>query len=73
MKYKIIKKRDEALGYDKYKETAEYKQKFEKKQDMIKGVFRETGRLALSKAVVLRFPKYNSNQQQLLFYLLFFL
>jgi hypothetical protein len=27
MKYKIIKKRDEALGYDKYKETEEYKQK----------------------------------------------
>jgi hypothetical protein len=31
MKYKIIKKRDEALGYDKYKETEEYKQKIEKK------------------------------------------
>jgi hypothetical protein len=30
MKYKIIKKRDEALGYDKYKETEEYKQKMEK-------------------------------------------
>jgi len=27
MRYKIIKKRDEALGYDKYKETDEYKQK----------------------------------------------
>ena len=42
MKYKIIKKRDEALGYDKYKETEEYKQKIEKKQKTIKGVFRET-------------------------------
>jgi hypothetical protein len=31
MKYKIIKKRDEALGYDKYKETDEYKQKIDKK------------------------------------------
>jgi hypothetical protein len=31
MKYKIIKKKDEALGYDKYKETTDYKQKFEKK------------------------------------------
>jgi hypothetical protein len=31
MKYKIIKKRDEALGYDKYKETEEYKKKLEKK------------------------------------------
>jgi hypothetical protein len=31
IKYKIIKKRDEALGYDKYKETEEYKQKIEKK------------------------------------------
>ena len=31
MKHKIIKKRDEALGYDKYKETEEYKQKAEKK------------------------------------------
>ena len=31
MKYKIIKKRDEALGYDKYKETEEYKQKVGKK------------------------------------------
>ena len=30
MRYKIIKKRDEALGYDKYKETEEYKQKIEK-------------------------------------------
>ena len=30
MRYKIIKKRDEALGYDKYKETEEYKQKLEK-------------------------------------------
>jgi len=27
MRYKIIKKRDEAIGYDKYKETDEYKQK----------------------------------------------
>jgi hypothetical protein len=27
MRYKIIKKRDEALGYDKYKETDEYKEK----------------------------------------------
>jgi hypothetical protein len=27
MKHKIIKKRDEARGYDKYKETAEYKSK----------------------------------------------
>ena len=27
MRYKIIKKRDEALGYEKYKETNEYKQK----------------------------------------------
>jgi hypothetical protein len=31
MKYKIIKKRDEAIGYDKYKETEEYKQKIVKK------------------------------------------
>jgi hypothetical protein len=31
MRYKIIKKRDEALGYDKYKETEEYKSKIEKK------------------------------------------
>ena len=31
MRYKIIKKRDEAQGYDKYKETEEYKQKMEKK------------------------------------------
>jgi len=31
MKYKIIKKRDEALGYDKYKDTEEYKQKIGKK------------------------------------------
>jgi hypothetical protein len=31
MRYKIIKKRGEALGYDKYKETDEYKQKMEKK------------------------------------------
>ena len=31
MKYNIIKKRDEARGYDKYKETEEYKQKLEKK------------------------------------------
>jgi len=31
MKYNIIKKRVEALGYDKYKETEEYKQKIEKK------------------------------------------
>ena len=31
MKYKIIKKRDESLGYDKYKETEEYKQKLDKK------------------------------------------
>lgn len=31
MKYKIIKNRNEALGYDKYKETEEYKQKIEKK------------------------------------------
>ena len=30
MRYKIIKKRDESLGYDKYKETEEYKQKIEK-------------------------------------------
>lgn len=30
MRYKIIKKRDEALGYNKYKETDEYKQKLEK-------------------------------------------
>ena len=27
MRYKIIKKRDEAIGYDKYKETVEYKEK----------------------------------------------
>ena len=27
IRYKIIKKRDEAIGYDKYKETDEYKQK----------------------------------------------
>ena len=31
MRYKIIKKRDEALGHDKYKETEEYKSKTEKK------------------------------------------
>jgi hypothetical protein len=31
MKYNIIKKRVEALGYDKYKETEEYKQKIGKK------------------------------------------
>ena len=31
MKYNIIKKRDDARGYDKYKETEEYKQKLEKK------------------------------------------
>jgi hypothetical protein len=31
MKYNIIKKRDDAKGYDKYKETEEYKQKLEKK------------------------------------------
>ena len=30
MRYKIIKKRDEALGYDKYKESEEYKNKIEK-------------------------------------------
>lgn len=30
MRYKIIKKRDEALGYDKYKDTEEYKSKLEK-------------------------------------------
>ena len=30
MSCKIINKRDEALGYDKYKETEEYKQKIEK-------------------------------------------
>jgi hypothetical protein len=27
VRYKIIQKRDEAIGYDKYKETDEYKQK----------------------------------------------
>ena len=31
MKYNIIKKRDDARGYDKYKETEEYKKKLEKK------------------------------------------
>jgi hypothetical protein len=31
MRYKIISKRDDARGYDKYKETEEYKQKLEKK------------------------------------------
>jgi len=31
MKYNIIKKRDDARGYDKYKDTEEYKQKLEKK------------------------------------------
>jgi len=31
VKYKIISKRNEARGYDKYKETEEYKQKLEKK------------------------------------------
>jgi hypothetical protein len=31
MKYKIIKKRNEAKGYDEYKETEEYKQKIMKK------------------------------------------
>lgn len=31
IRYKIIKKRDEALGYDKYKDTEEYKSKIEKK------------------------------------------
>ena len=30
MRYKIIKKRDEAFGYDKYKDTEEYKSKLEK-------------------------------------------
>ena len=30
-KYQIIIKRDDALGYDKYKETEEYKQKITKK------------------------------------------
>ena len=30
MRYKIIKKRDEALGYDKYKESEEYQSKIEK-------------------------------------------
>jgi len=30
MKYKIITKRDQAVGYDKYKETDEYKQKIPK-------------------------------------------
>ena len=30
IKYKIIKKRDEAIGYDKYKETDEYKQQIKK-------------------------------------------
>jgi hypothetical protein len=30
MRYKIIKKRGEANGYDKYKETDEYKQKINK-------------------------------------------
>ena len=30
MKNKVILKRDEARGYDKYKETAEYKNKFNK-------------------------------------------
>jgi hypothetical protein len=33
IRYKIIKKRDEALGYDKYKETEEYKNKINKKTD----------------------------------------
>ena len=31
MKYNIIKKRDDARGYDKYKETEEYKKNLEKK------------------------------------------
>ena len=31
IKHKIITKRDHATGYDKYKETDEYKQKLEKK------------------------------------------
>ena len=31
MRYKVIKKRDEALGYDKYKDTEEYKNKTNKK------------------------------------------
>ena len=30
MKNKVILKRDDARGYDKYKETAEYKNKFNK-------------------------------------------
>ena len=31
IKYKIITKRDQAIGYDKYKETEEYKQKIKEK------------------------------------------
>ena len=30
VRYKVIKKRDDARGYDKYKETDEYKQKINK-------------------------------------------
>ena len=30
VRYKIISKRDEARGYDKYKETEEYKNKLNK-------------------------------------------
>jgi hypothetical protein len=31
IRYKIITKRDQALGYDKYKQTEEYKQKIKEK------------------------------------------
>ena len=34
IRYKVIKKRDEARGYDKYKETEEYKNKVNSKTDM---------------------------------------
>jgi hypothetical protein len=33
MRYKIIKKRDDALGYDKYKETDDYKQKIKESKN----------------------------------------
>ena len=38
MRYNIIKKRDEARGYDKYKETEEYKMKCKKINDTSNGL-----------------------------------
>ena len=48
MRYKIIKKRDEALGYDKYKDTEEYKSKLEK-QKTIYGVYLGTQNYGFAK------------------------